>query len=97
MWEPSENSFADQEDAITDFRVEIISSDTIARRRRIIISFCTGEYDAVYFTDDNNFFNTLNDNFNMDRVRVLKVRHGVTLESLSQKWLISPEAARRIV
>ena len=47
--EPSETSFAEQEDAITDFRREFICSDTIARGRRIINSLSTGEEDAVDF------------------------------------------------
>ena len=33
----------------------------------------------------------------MARVGVSKGRHGVSLEPLSQKWLVSPLAARRTV
>ena len=33
----------------------------------------------------------------MAKVRVSKRRHGVTSDSLYQKWLISPEASRRTV
>ena len=33
----------------------------------------------------------------MDRVVVLKVRHGVTSVSFPHKWFISPEAAKMTV
>ena len=59
------------------------------------ISLPLGEEDAVYFTDDEIFFDALNTKFNMARVGVSKVKQGVSSESLSHKWLISPEAAKR--
>ena len=43
------------------------------------------------------FYKALNAKFNVAKVEVSKGRHGVTLESLSHKWLISPEAERRTV
>ena len=55
------------------------------------------EDDAVAFTDDYNFFNVINDKVNVARVGASKERHSVTLESLSQKWLISLEAASTTV
>ena len=36
VWEPSETSFADQEDSMTDFRGEVIINEIITRGRRII-------------------------------------------------------------
>ena len=63
---------------MTNFRVEVISSETIARGRRIINSLSTGEDNAVDFTDDNNFFNALNAKVNIARVGASKGRHGVT-------------------
>ena len=51
----------------------------------------------VDFTDDENFVNALNDKVSLDRVGASKERHVVTSEYLSQKWLISPEAARKTV
>ena len=94
MWEPSETSFPEQEYTMTIFRGEFIISENIIRGQHIINSLSTGEYDAVDFTDDENFFNDLNDQVNMDRVGTLKLIHGVTSDSLSQKWLISTEAER---
>ena len=38
VWDPSETSFAEQEDVITDFRGEVINNETIIRVRRIINS-----------------------------------------------------------
>ena len=68
-----------------------MSTETIARVQRIINSLSSSEEDAVDFTDDGNLFNALNDKFNVARVGASKRRHSVTSESLSQKWLISPE------
>ena len=67
---------------MTDFRGEVISSGNIARGQRIINSVSTGEYDEVYFTDDNHFFNALNDKVNVDRVGASKGIHGVISEFL---------------
>ena len=36
MWEPSETSFTEQGDKMTNFRGEVISSETIERGQRII-------------------------------------------------------------
>ena len=74
---------------MTYFRGEIISSENITRGLWIINPLSTSEDDAVVFMDDNNFFNALNDKFNVSRFGASKVRYGVTVESLSQKWLIS--------
>ena len=81
---------------MTNFRDEVISSETTARGQRLINSLSTGKDDAVDFTDDKNFFNAINTNVKVDRVRVSKGRHGVALESFSRKWLISTEAERRL-
>ena len=51
----------------------------------------------VDLTDDDNFFNALNVKVNGDRIGASKGIHGVTLESLSHKLLISPEAENRTV
>ena len=80
-----------------NFRGEFIISETITRGQRIIHFLSTGEDDAVDFMDDKKFFNALNDKVNLARVGVSKGIHGFTLESLSQKWLISQEEARRTV
>ena len=82
---------------MTNFRGEVISSETITRGQRIINYLSTGKDDVVYFTDDNNLFITLNSKVNEARVESSKERNGVTSESLSHKWLISPKAARRKV
>ena len=94
-WKTSDTSFSDQEAEMTDLRGLFISSENITRGQRIInyISIC--EDDVVDFTDDENFFNALNDKVNVDRVESSKRRHGVTSKSLSQKLLIFPDSERR--
>ena len=54
---------------MTDFRGEVIISEIIARGRRIINSLYNSKYHAVYFTDDNNFYEALNAKVNMAKVR----------------------------
>ena len=49
------------------------------------------------FTDDENLFNALNAKINVARVGESNGRHGITLDSLSKKCLISPEAEMRTV
>ena len=72
---------------MADSGVEVISNETIERGQRIVNSLSTGEEVAVDFRDDENFFNVLNANVNVDRVGAAKGRHDVTSESLSHKWL----------
>ena len=68
VWEPYEASFADQEDAITYFRGQVIINETIARGRKIINYLSTGEEESVDFADDENFFDALNANANESRI-----------------------------
>ena len=49
------------------------------------------------FTDGENFYKALTAKVNVAKVGASKGIRGVTSESLSQKWLISPEAVRRTV
>ena len=67
---------------MTDFSVEVISSNTIARARLIVNSLSISEEDVMDFTDDNNLFNAINAKVNMAMVEPPKGRHDVTLESL---------------
>ena len=90
VWEPSQVSFADQEDVMTYFRGEVISNKIFSSGQRIINSLSTGEEYAVYFTDDENLSDVLNAKVNAVRVVVSKGKHGVNSNYLSQKWLISP-------
>ena len=62
---------------MTDFRGEVISNDTIKRGLRIINSLSVSKYHAVDFTDDNNFYKALKAKFNVAKVGVSKVIHGV--------------------
>ena len=57
--EPSEISFSEKEDAITDFRGEVIRNETIKRGRGIINYLSTRKYYAADFTDDDNFIRRL--------------------------------------
>ena len=51
-----------------DFRGEVISSETIAKGRRIMNYLSTSEDDAADFTDDENLYNALNATVNVYRV-----------------------------
>ena len=93
VWEASETIFVDQEYAMTNFRGEFINNETIIRGRSTTNPLYISEDHAVDFIDDDNF-KALIAKVNVVKVGEYKVRHGVTLESLHQKWLISPEAAR---
>ena len=79
---------------MTDFKGEVISSDTISKGHGIINDLSNGEDDAVNFTDDANFFHVINAKVNVARVGASKGRHDVTSNSLPHNWLITMEAAR---
>ena len=63
----------------------VISNETIIRGERIRNYLSTNKEDAVDFTDDENFFDTLNAKFNVARVGMSKCKHGGTSNSLSHK------------
>ena len=97
VWDPSETIFSEQEDVMTDFRGEVIKNDTITRGQWIINFLSTSKYDAVDFTDDDNFYKALNAKVNVGKVGVSKGINGFTSKSLFHKLLISPDLARRTV
>ena len=72
VWEPSETSFAEQEDSMTDIRGEVIINETITRGKRMINYFSTREYHAEDSTDDDNFYKSLNAMVNVAKVGCLK-------------------------
>ena len=78
VWEPSDTSFAEQEDAMNAFRGEVIINETIIRGRQIINPLSNSKDNVVDFTDDANFYNSLNAKGNVDKVGASKVRHEVT-------------------
>ena len=85
VWEPSKTSFAGQDDAMTAFRGEIISNETITIGQWFMNSLSTSKYHAEDFTDDDNFYKALNAKVNVANVGASKGRHGLTSESLTQK------------
>ena len=82
---------------MTDLRGKVINNETIIRGRRIIYYLYPSKDHAVDFTDDDNFYIAINAKVNVAKVGAYKCRHGFTLESLPQKWFISPETASRTV
>ena len=67
-------------------------------RGEVIVNYLsTGQEYAVYFTDGEIFFDALNAKVNVAGVRFPKGDPDDTSKSLSQKWLLSPEAANRTV
>ena len=77
MWRPSETSFSEQEDDMTVFRGELINNETITIVRRIINSLSTRKDHVIDFTDDNNFYNSVNAKVNVDKIGASKGIHGV--------------------
>ena len=53
---------------MTHFRGEVIGSETIVRGQRIINSLSSSEDNAVYFTDEKHFYNSLNAKVNVAMV-----------------------------
>ena len=79
MREPFDTGFSEQEDAMTNFRGEVINSETISRGLGIINYLSARKYQAVDITDGDNFYNALNFKVNVDKFRASKGIHGVML------------------
>ena len=75
VWEPSETSFSEQEDTMTDFRGYFINNETIIRGLWIINPLSAIEDHAVDFTDDNNFIRLLT-------LRSMWLRLGILMEAM---------------
>ena len=78
VWEPSKTSFSEQEDAMNEFRGEVINDETIIRGRQIINCLSTRKYHVVDFIYDSTFYKALNAKVNVAKVGASKVRHVVT-------------------
>jgi len=95
-WDPQDSSLAQQEAAMSDLRghVHNVSSDFIARGRRLISSV-SSSYLTVDPTSDDTLAEALERSVMVCRVKTSRGWRAIDAEALAEKWMISPELARR--
>ena len=108
VWEPSEDSFEFQEEAMTDLRGLVVYQEEMTRGQRITNSVSTtSKYlNVIDFKDDDNFYealvSTVKVSRKVSRVGVSRVvfskgKKGIIHQTLSKNWMVSPETALRTV
>jgi hypothetical protein len=95
-WDPQDSSLAQQEAAMSDLRghVHDVNSDAIARGRRLISSMSCSHL-SVDPTNDETLADELERNVMVCRVKTSRCWRAIDSEALAEKWMISPELARR--
>ncbi len=96
-WEPYKSGWAEQEAAMTDFRGHIQGqeSDDVVTRGRRIINSVSCNYMSVDITDDQDFAQELERHVRVCRVKTSKGWRAINAEALAEKWMVSPDVARR--
>ena len=95
-WDPQDSDLAQQEAAMLDLRgqVQSVSSDFIARGRRLISSVSSSHL-TVNPTSNEMLADALERNVMVFRVKTLRGWRVIDADALAEKWMISPELARR--
>ena len=95
-WDPQDLDLAQQEAAMSDLRGHVydVNSDVIARGRRLISSVSCSHL-SVDPTNDEILADELERNVMVCRVKTSRGWRAIDSEALAEKWMISPELARR--
>ena len=95
-WEPHDPDLAQQKSADLDLRghVHDVSSDVIARGRRLICSVSCSHL-SVDPSSNNILEDALERNVMVCQVKTSRGWREIDSETLSKKWMISPEIARQ--
>ena len=95
-WDPQGSDLAEQEASMSDLRghVNDVGSDIIARGRRLISSVSCSHL-SVDPTNDEILADELERNVMVCRVKTSRGWRAIDADALAEKWMISPEIARR--
>ena len=108
VWEPSEDSFAVQEEAMPNFGVLLVEQEAITRGHRIInhVSTTSEDFNVIDSTYHDNFYEALVSTVKVSskvskvgvsRVDFSKGKKRINHQTLSKNCMVSPEMALRTV
>jgi len=99
-WDPASSMFQENEEALTDYRGQIIVSDTSTRGRGYTVASAqSAAYDVVDITDQTNFGTALENAIcvTVSQVETSKRKNKVDHITLAQRWAIPPSKAKKTV
>ncbi len=94
-WDPSDLNWATQEASTMDSRGRVHDLDNVIARGRRFINLVSTSEQSADFTSDEYFHVALQALVNVSRVKVGNSRWAIGHELLADKWMVSPEVARR--
>ena len=94
-WDPADPDWAEQEASTMDSRGRVHDLETVISTGRRFINLVSTSDQAVDFTSDDHFHDALQAHVNVSRVQVKNGHRAINSDMLAEKWLVSPEVARR--
>ena len=94
-WDPGDPDWATQEASTMDSRGSVHDLDNVIAGGRRFINLVSTSAQHVDFTSDEYFHVALQALVNVLRVKVGNSRRAIGHELLADKWMVSPEVARR--
>ncbi len=93
-WDPADPDWAKQEASMMDSRGRVHDLKHVIAKGREFINLVSASEQAVDFTSNDHFHDSLQANVNVSQVKVRKQNHrAITSEMLALKWIILPEVA----
>jgi len=94
-WDPSDPDWATQEASTMDSRGRVHDLDNVIAGGRRFINLVTTSAQSTDFTSNEYSHIALQALVNVSRVKVGDSRRAIGHELLTDKWMVSPEVARR--
>jgi hypothetical protein len=94
-WDPADPNWAEQEASTMDLRGCVHDLETVISTGRQCINVVSTSKQAVDFTRNDHFHDALQAHVNVLQVQVKNGHQAINSDTLAEKWLVSPEVARR--
>ena len=94
-WDPGDPEWATQEASTMNSRGRVHDFDNVIAEGRRFINLVSTSAQSADFTSDEYFHVALQALVNVSRVKVGNSRRAIGHELLADKWMVSPEVARR--
>ena len=94
-WDPGDPEWATQEASTMNSRGRVHDFDNVIAEGRRFINLVSTSAQSADFTSDEYFHVALQALVNVSRVKVGNSRRAIGHKLLADKWMVSPEVARR--
>ena len=94
-WDPGDPDWATQEASKLDWRGQVHDLDNVIAGEQNITNLVSTSGQSVEFTANKYFHGALQARVNVSRVKVGNSHRAIDHKLLADKWMVSPEVARR--